>query len=88
MDLQMPGMDGLAATQAIRALATDPDAAISRRSRVPIVALTAHAMRGDSDRCLAAGMDRYLTKPIQMDRLRECLSEIVRSADKESHVSK
>jgi CheY-like chemotaxis protein len=88
MDLQMPGMDGLAATQAIRALATDPDADVSRRSRVPIVALTAHAMRGDSERCLAAGMDRYLTKPIQMDRLRECLAEIVRSAAKESHVPK
>jgi len=88
MDLQMPGMDGLAATQAIRALATDSDAAIRRRSRVPIVALTAHAMRGDSERCLAAGMDRYLTKPVQMDRLRECLAEIVRSAGKESRVSK
>jgi signal transduction histidine kinase/ActR/RegA family two-component response regulator len=85
MDVQMPGMDGLAATRAIRAMAGDPDPRIRRRSRVPIVAVTAHAMRGDSERCLEAGMDRYLTKPIQADRLRACLGEFARLAKVGSH---
>jgi signal transduction histidine kinase/AmiR/NasT family two-component response regulator len=86
MDVQMPGMDGLAATQAIRQLADSPDDAIRRRAHVPIIALTAHAMRGDSDRCLAAGMDAYLSKPIQVDRLRECLNEIAHHSFKENRV--
>jgi signal transduction histidine kinase/ActR/RegA family two-component response regulator len=75
MDVQMPGMDGLAATRAIRALAQDPAPQLKQRSQVPIVALTAHAMRGDAERCIDAGMNRYLSKPIQADRLRACLGE-------------
>ena len=62
MDLQMPQMGGFEATRAIRSL----DGA---GSRVPIVALTAHAMQGDRERCLAAGMDGYLSKPIDVSRL-------------------
>ncbi|BAH77259.1 PAS domain S-box protein [Solidesulfovibrio magneticus] len=58
MDVQMPGLDGLAAARAIRAL-PDP-----RRSRVFIAAITAHALPGDRERCLAAGMDDYLAKPL------------------------
>jgi len=65
MDCQMPEMDGFAATAAIRKLeAENPD-----RRRVPIVALTANAMEGDRERCLAAGFDDYLAKPFKQKDL-------------------
>jgi signal transduction histidine kinase/ActR/RegA family two-component response regulator len=92
MDVQMPGMDGLAATKAIREMATDPEATMRWRARVPIVALTAHAMRRDAERCLKAGMNRYLAKPIQVERLRACLLEfseaLVAGSDDGSAASK
>jgi len=87
MDVQMPGMDGLVATRAIRALATCDDPEVKRRSQVPIVALTAHAMRGDRERCLEAGMSRYITKPVQADKLRACLKEFAKVGQEESHVA-
>ncbi|MFN8091586.1 MAG: response regulator [Vicinamibacteria bacterium] len=72
MDVQMPEMDGLAATAAIRERERE------KGGHLPIVALTAHAMKGDAEKCLAAGMDGYLTKPLQ---LRELEREIARVLD-------
>jgi two-component system, sensor histidine kinase and response regulator len=63
MDVQMPVMTGIEATEAIRAWERE------HGGHLPIVAMTAHAMRGDRERCLAAGMDAYLIKPIQPDEL-------------------
>ena len=63
MDVQMPGCDGFEATATIRQWES------ASRRHVPIIAMTAHAMKGDEDRCLAAGMDAYLSKPINPSRL-------------------
>jgi two-component system, sensor histidine kinase and response regulator len=65
MDLQMPVMDGMTATRKIRAWETS--------GHIPIIALTANAMTGDRELCEAAGMDGYLTKPIEVERLRNIL---------------
>jgi len=73
MDVQMPGMDGLQATAAIR---EREKAAMARA--VPIIALTAHSMKGDHDRCLRAGMDDCLTKPFAQEDLRRILAQLPR----------
>ncbi len=62
MDVQMPDMDGFETTKAIRA-----QERISQK-HLPIVAMTAHAMIGDRERCLAAGMDSYVTKPVDASK--------------------
>jgi CheY-like chemotaxis protein len=67
MDLQMPVMDGMTATRKIREWETS--------GHTPIIALTANAMTGDRELCESAGMDGYLTKPIEVERLRNILSK-------------
>jgi len=69
MDMRMPVMDGLAATKAIRA----HEAEHAARRHVPIIALTANALKGERERCLAAGMDDYLSKPFRPEQLRKVL---------------
>jgi two-component system, sensor histidine kinase and response regulator len=71
MDVQMPEMNGFEATRAIRERERD------RGIHVPIVAMTAHAMRGDRERCLEAGMDGYVSKPMNGDELFRAIDELV-----------
>jgi CheY-like chemotaxis protein len=67
MDVQMPGMGGFEATRIIRQVE------VVTGRHMPVIALTAHAMKGDRERCLEAGMDDYLTKPIQPAALFEAI---------------
>jgi len=71
MDVHMPSMGGLEATQAIRAREQETGC-----TRLPIIAMTADAMKGDRERCLAAGMDGYVTKPINREELRQAILEL------------
>jgi two-component system, sensor histidine kinase and response regulator len=75
MDVQMPTMDGLEATQHIRAR----EAGTGRH--LPIIAMTAHVMKGDRERCMNAGMDAYLPKPVDLQALSRLLAELVPTTD-------
>ncbi len=72
MDVQMPNMDGLTATRVIR----EREAARGDGRRIPIVAMTAAAMKGDQEACLEAGMDGYVSKPIEFVRLAAVMEEV------------
>ena len=80
MDVQMPQMDGLEATRQIRA----KELACNADQQTLIVAMTAHAMKGDREKCLTAGMDGYLTKPIRPTRLFSIVEELAKPTSERS----
>jgi CheY-like chemotaxis protein len=74
MDVEMPNLDGLDATRAIREMESTSGA------HIPIIAMTAHAMEGDREMCLEAGMDDYVSKPISAAELFGKIDEITKQA--------
>ena len=72
MDVQMPLLDGYQTTQAIR-----QGSCGSLHTNTPIIAMTANAMAGDQEKCIAAGMNEYISKPISLDAIRQKIALIV-----------
>jgi PAS domain S-box-containing protein len=79
MDVQMPVMDGVETTRRIR-----KSARLGAKSRIPIIAMTAYAMTGDREKFLAAGMDGYVSKPVEKQALRDALDKVLSAGRRES----
>jgi CheY-like chemotaxis protein len=77
MDVQMPVMDGFKATEAIRKKEE------TTGEHIPIIAMTAHAMKGDRERCLEAGMDEYTTKPLNPAEVFQKINDAMKSKKKQ-----
>lgn len=82
MDIQMPRMDGIQATRTIRT--SHP---LKSKSQIPIIAMTAHALPSDREKCLAAGMDGYISKPVDMESIKKVLTEVTRAKPNASAMS-
>ncbi|WP_157315004.1 response regulator [Chitinibacter sp. GC72] len=76
MDMQMPEMDGIQATRQIRDVQS-----MVRNHQVPIIAMTANAMHEDEEACLAAGMNHFISKPVQFEKLQSCLNQYLAHTD-------
>jgi two-component system, sensor histidine kinase len=74
MDVKMPGIDGLEATRRMRAHESEAD-----RKRAVVIAVTAHALEGDRERCLEAGMDDYVAKPVSFEKLSDVVAKHLQS---------
>lgn len=86
MDIQMPDIDGLEATKIIRSWnSASPLSRKARAAKLPIVAITAHALRGDREAFLEAGLDRYLSKPLDKDALQRTLVELLGPSTEAGH---
>jgi|GEM_PF-324928 len=81
MDVQMPDLDGFEATRIIR----KPNSAV-RKHDIPVIAMTAHAMEGDRERCIEAGMDDYISKPIEIESLIGLLNRYSVKSNEEKHI--
>jgi PAS domain S-box-containing protein len=86
MDVQMPHLNGFEATAAIRDKEASGGGYAPGVKRIPIIAMTAHAMKGDREKCLEAGMDGYVTKPVQAAELFETLAAVVSGAREPANV--
>jgi CheY-like chemotaxis protein len=82
MDCQMPEMDGYEATSTIRDQNSDV-----RNHNIPIIAMTANAMKGDREKCLAVGMDDYISKPINLKKLAETIEYYIHNDNKKHQFS-
>ena len=80
MDIQMPKMDGFEATRAIRDLMLEKCDSKGRTFHIPIIAMTAHAMTGDREKCIDAGMDDYVSKPIKPEALYSVIDKVARKS--------
>ena len=87
MDIQMPEMDGFEATSTIRKLMYEKRNREGQIAAIPIVAMTAHAMKGDREKCLAAGMDNYVSKPINPEELFRVIKEVVQTRNEQKKKS-